>query len=128
MSSEEGTIYERIGGEDGIAKLVDGFYDKVVADPELKFYFEHVPMGRLRTMQREFFAVATGGPILYSGRPLGEVHRKLDISRREFQRFTEHLIETLKEVGASEKDIYAVIAHVNIYADEIVNDIEFGGG
>lgn len=128
MSSAEETIYERIGGEETIAKLVDKFYEKVIADPELKFYFEHVPMGKLQKMQREFFSVATGGPILYSGRPLGEVHSKLDISRREFQRFTEHLIETLQEVGASEKDIYEVIAHVNIYADEIVNDIEFGGG
>lgn len=128
MSSEtEETIYTRIGGEEGIAKLVDSFYEKVLADGELKFYFEHVPMEKLLVMQREFFSAATGGPIIYSGRPLGDVHKKLDISRREYQRFTEHLIETLQEVGANDKDVYDIIAKVNLYADEIVNDVEFGG-
>ncbi|MEX2578172.1 MAG: group 1 truncated hemoglobin [Verrucomicrobiales bacterium] len=125
-AEEEDSIYKRIGGSETISKLVDSFYEKVLADPELKFYFEHVPMDKLRRMQREFFSTATGGPIVYSGRPLSEVHRGLAISRREFQRFTEHLIETLQEVGIGEQDVYDIIAHVNLYADEITNEPIYG--
>lgn len=121
-SPSETTIYERIGGEDGIASMVDSFYQRVMADPELAPYFKDTSMDKQRRMQREFFGAATGGPIIYSGRPLGEVHRNMGISRREFQRFTEHLIETLKETGISEQDVYDVIARVNLYADEITNE------
>ena len=81
--TEESSIYDRIGGEEGIARLVDCFYERVTSDPELKAYFEHAPMDKLRKMQREFFATATGGPIIYSGRPLRQVHHPLAISRRQ---------------------------------------------
>ncbi len=121
-SNSEKSLFERIGGADTIDSLVDSFYDKVLADPELNFYFKGKPMAKLRKMQREFFSAATGGPITYSGRPLSEVHRHLAISRREFQRFTEHLIETLQEVGVQESESNEIISHVNLYADEITND------
>jgi hemoglobin len=126
--SETSSIYDRIGGEPGIERLVDSFYERVLADAELKSYFEHAPMDKLRSMQREFFAAAAGGPIAYTGRPLRQVHRPLAISRREFQRFTEHLIETLETFeGISRQDILDVIARVNLYADEITNDTNVDG-
>lgn len=123
---EEDTIYNRIGGQPTIDSLIDSFYEKVLADPELSYYFKNTPMDKLRSMQREFFSTATGGPLVYSGRPLGQVHAKLAISKREFQRFTEHLLETLHEVGVGEKDAYEIISHVNLYADEITNDASAG--
>jgi hemoglobin len=126
FQNHEKSLYERIGAADGVEKLIEGFYAKVVADPEIGYYFTHVPMGKLIPMQREFFAMATGGPSLYSGRPLSEIHRPLAISRREFQRFTEHLIETLQELGIDEQDVYEIIAKINLYADEITNEATYG--
>lgn len=120
------TLFDRIGGMETIESLIDSFYAKVLEDSELKSYFKHAPMDKLRRMQKEFFCAATGGPITYSGRPLAEVHRHLAISKREFARFTEHLLETLREVGVEEKDAYDVISRVNLYADEITNDAGFG--
>jgi len=121
------TIYERIGGAATIESLVDSFYEKVLADPELAFYFKNVPMEKQRNIQKEFFSAATGGPAIYGGRPLSAVHRHLGISRREFARFTEHLLATLGEVGVGDEDAYEIISHVNLYADEITNDEELGG-
>lgn len=127
MTDPETTLYDRIGGAETISKLVDSFYQKVTADPELRHYFANASMDKLLRMQKEFFSSATGGPITYSGRPLSQVHRGMAISKREFGRFTNHLIETLKEVGVEEKDSYEIISRVNLYADEITNDDEFGG-
>jgi hemoglobin len=128
MNNEASSIYERIGGEAGIASLVDQFYERVLADPELRPYFERAPLDKLRQMQREFFGAAAGGPIVYSGRPLRQVHHRLAISRREFQRFTDHLIETLEEIeGITRQDILDMIARINLYADEITNDTTVDG-
>ena len=124
---QEISLYERIGGEENVTRLLEIFYAKVVADPEIGSYFVHVPIGRLINMQREFFAMATGGPILYSGRPLSEIHRPLAISRREFQRFTDHLIETLQETGIDHQDSLEIMAKINIFADEITNEATYGG-
>ena len=123
MNDKESSLYERIGGEEGISSMVDDFYERVLSDPELEPFFKNVPMDRLHRMQREFFGAATGGPIVYSGIPLGHVHQKLGITKRHFQRFTEHLIETLEEKGIDEDEILNLISRVNVYADEIT-----GGG
>jgi hemoglobin len=127
MNNPETSLYDRIGGAETIATLVDSFYTKVLEDPELKHYFAKAPMDKLMRMQKEFFSAATGGPITYSGRPLSEVHRGMDISKREFGRFTEHLIDTLKEIGVEESAAYEIISRVNLYADEITNDVDGGG-
>jgi len=121
------TLYERIGGAETIDSLIESFYEKVLADPELKHHFENVPMDKLRRMQKEFFSAAADGPVTYTGRPLGQVHRNIDITKRQFARFTEHLLETLQEIGVGEEDSYEIISHVNIYADEITDDSDFGG-
>ncbi|MCB1231119.1 MAG: group 1 truncated hemoglobin [Verrucomicrobiae bacterium] len=127
--SEESSLYDRIGKEEGIRRLVDSFYHRVLADPELKPYFEHVPMDKLLAMQREFFAMATGGPIVYSGRPIRQVHRGFAISHREFQRFVERLIETLDAEFSSltRQDVLDLIAKINLYAAEITNDTNVDG-
>jgi hemoglobin len=123
FSQHDKTLYERIGGEPAIERLLDHFYHRVTHDDEIGHYFTHVPIGKLKVMQREFFSMATGGPVTYSGRPLAHVHHSLAISRREFQRFTEHLVATLEETGIDEQDRYEIIAKINLYADDITNDL-----
>ncbi|MEM1440847.1 MAG: group 1 truncated hemoglobin [Verrucomicrobiota bacterium] len=117
------TLFDRIGGAETISSLVDSFYQKVLADTELSNYFKNASMDKLLAMQKEFFSAATGGPLTYSGRPLRDVHRHMTISKLEFGRFTEHLIDTLKEVGVAEDASYEIISHVNLYADEITDDV-----
>lgn len=126
FSQHDKPLYERIGGEPAIERLIDHFYHRVTHDGEIGHYFTHVPIGKLKLMQREFFAMATDGPVTYSGRPLSHVHHPLAISRREFQRFTEHLIATLEEVGIDEQDRYEIVAKINLYADEITNEDSYG--
>jgi len=117
------TLYERIGGESVIERLLDHFYHRITHDGEIGHYFTHVPVDKLKRMQREFFAMATDGPVTYGGRPLSQVHHPLAISRREFQRFTGHLLATLEEVGIDEQDRHEILAKINLYADEITNDL-----
>jgi len=124
FSPHDKSLYERLGGEKALERLLDRFYHRVTHDPEIGHYFTHVPIERIKMMQQEFFSMATGGPVTYSGRPLSQVHRHLAISRREFQRFTEHLITTLNEEGIDEQDVYEIIAKINLYADEITNEVD----
>ena len=126
MSQEDThTIYERIGGAEGIAGLVDEFYEKIIADEVLKSYFKHASVGKIMNMQKEFFTAATGGPNTYSGRPLKEVHKHMGISRYEFDRYVGHLVDTLKTRGISGEDSREVVAKINIYGDDITNDVTY---
>lgn len=127
MSDEESSLYDRMGGEEGISAMVDDFYARVLANPNLEPFFRNVPLDRLHRMQREFFGAATDGPVVYSGKPLSHVHRNLGITRRHFQQFTEHLIETLQEKGIDENEILNLISRINVYADEIIGESNVDG-
>lgn len=72
----------------------------------------------------QFFLAAPGGPLTCCGCHLGVVHRHMGISRREFRRFTEHLMETLRKVRVREEEGSEIISYVYLSADEITNDID----
>ena len=119
-AKSEMTLYDRIGGAEAISAMIDSFYEKVIADPDLKPYFNHVAMDKLRRMQTEFFSAALDGPITYTGRPVIHAHHGQHITRKHFQAFVEHLFETLANYSLSEDDRYAIISRINVYADEVV--------
>ena len=119
MPDKQETLFDRIGGDQAIAELIHQFYDRVVADPELKPFFTHASMKKLRRMQREFFSAALDGPISYTGKPLGHVHHGRGITKHHFALYVGHLILTLEGLGINEQDVQDVISRINTYADEI---------
>lgn len=120
MSAPPPSLYDRLGGADLIASLIPAFYSRVLNDSDLAPFFAHTSFEKLHTMQREFFTMATGGPIQYSGRPLSHVHHGRGITRQHFARFAGHLLDTLLELGATENEADEVIARINASSNEIV--------
>lgn len=114
------TLFDRVGGDAAIGRFVDDFYDRVLADPELRPFFERSPMDKLRLMQREFFRAALGGPVEYTGTPLAHAHHGRGIEREHFGRFVEHLLATLQGHGIEESDTDEIIGRINTYANEII--------
>ena len=121
ISVKSTSLYDRVGGETGVEQLVEHFYTRVLGDPALRPYFDNVAMDKLRRMQFEFFSAALDGPIRYSGRPIIHAHQGHGIRREHFQAFVEHLFETLKDYRLDDDERYAIIARINIYADDVIN-------
>ncbi|MEZ5304851.1 MAG: group 1 truncated hemoglobin, partial [Verrucomicrobiales bacterium] len=67
-------LFDKIGGAPAVARLVESFYARVMADPALKPFFEHASVENLIAMQREFFTAALGGPGEYRGKSLAHAH------------------------------------------------------
>lgn len=93
-------LYEALGGDAGMATVVEEFYLRVMADSELAPYFVGVDLERLRGHQQAFLRAAIDGPGRYEGRPLGPVHAGLRITDAHFDRLVEHLAATLRDLGA----------------------------
>ena len=121
------SLFDRIGGEQMIADVVDDFYDRVLADTELKPFFKNTSMDKLRCMQREFFSAALDGPITYTGKSLSHVHHGRGITKHHFTLFVNHLLDTLRYYGINDQDVTDIISRINTYADEITGDISPAG-
>ena len=116
------TLYERIGGEATVTRLMDSFYERVLADPELAPFFAGVSLQKVRSMQTLFFCAALDGPFEYSGRPLATVHYGRGIRPPHLARFVGYLLATLRDLHLDENDVLEIVSRIDTYADEITGD------
>src|ERR1700744_1011448 len=115
------TLYEHSGGEPGLHRLEQLFYEKALADPVLSAVFTHrVPthVDHLTWFTAESF----GGPDRFS-RELGfryliDLHRHLEITDEQRARFVAVYLESLDEAGLPDDAAFrqAVREHVEFGA------------
>jgi methyl-accepting chemotaxis protein len=115
------TLFERIGGIPAIKATVDLFYEKVLADPDLKPFFAETNLAWLKGRQNAFFIQALGGPAVYKGKDMKSAHEKLSITAADFGRVAGHLVASLAELKVPQALIDEVVDAVTPLADQIVN-------
>jgi len=85
------TLYERLGGHDGIRAVVDDFYDRLLADDDIGPFFEGSNLETLRRTQTDFLCEAAGGPETYDAEPIREAHIDVPFTPEHIQRAVELL-------------------------------------
>lgn len=119
--SAQPSLFDRMGGQEGITGLITSFYERVLEDPELAGFFEKTDMAKLHRMQVEFFSAALGGPAIYSGRSLREIHAGRGIKKHHLQRFVEHLLATLQSYDLEENEVRSIYDRIAVHADAIAD-------
>lgn len=101
------TLYEAIGGQPTIDKIVDAFYPKVYADPEISHLFQG-DMEEIKRKQRLFLPQLLGGPPLYSqefGPPaMRQRHLPFEITPTRAKCWLRCMKEALQEVEIYETE------------------------
>jgi hemoglobin len=128
---ELGTVYAQCGGIFGISAFADRCMDKWMADPTLNAN-ESVASWHAKAQRCGFkFLVVqimgqlTGGPQRYTGRPMDEAHKHLNISSAEWDRFMEIFNEVCEEFqlgGELVGDLNALM--ISMEFDCVVQDDE----
>ena len=121
------TLYETIGGEENIKKLVTAFYQRVLADPLLAPFFEGTTIEKLENMQIAFFTIALGGPEPGKMPSLTEAHRDRGIQSKHLTRFTELLIDTLGEIGIEPDAAKKVYERIATYSNAVLGESSVDG-
>jgi hemoglobin len=92
-------LYKRFGEKEGLAKIVDDFYDNVLADPRTAPYFEDAPVKRIKPLLVEQLCVLLEGPCVYHGRPMKRVHEGHAIDRAAFDAVVEDMQAAMDKNG-----------------------------
>ena len=114
-------IYEAIGGEPALVAVVDDFYDRVLADPQLSGFFAGANLTKLKGKQVEFFATALGGPQVYQGVNMRQAHAGRGISQADFDKVAYHLTNSLAAAGVPGGLVEQIAAAITPLADDIVS-------
>lgn len=118
----KGTLFEQLGGEPVLRAIIDRFVDRVYADTMIGFFFARVKKSRLKQLEYEFAAQHLGADIAYSGRPLGEAHKKHAIMGGQFRRRLTLLEQTLEEFNVAQPIIDHWVNHTLTLEAQITPD------
>ena len=106
-------LYERLGGEKGITKIIDDWIGRSLNDPPVNFARKGMDVrwtpadsnvARVKMEFVHFISAASGGPQKYEGRDMKSVHQAMQISGGEFDAMKKDLKETLKTMKVGEKE------------------------
>ena len=115
------TIYDEIGGEPAVTAVVDAFYERLVADPELMSYFDGRDMRRLKAHQRALVTVALGGTSEeYAGKMMQPAHSGLAITHEAFDKVLDHLEAVLAGAGVRPVTVAKILAILQPLRGDVV--------
>lgn len=114
------SLYDKVGGEPAIAKVVDYFYELILADDTVNEFFKNTDMEKQRKHQTKFVSFALGGPNQYSGLSMAKAHKGMNLQPEHFQAVAGHLASALAHYDVPKADIDQVIGHVASLKDDIL--------
>ena len=121
--AQEKSLYERIGGYNALAAVVDDFVGRLVSDKQFeRFFAGHSIDSKKRIRQHilDQFCAATGGPCIYTGRDMKTSHTGLGITEAEWDAAAKHLVASLDKFKVPEKEKGEVLAFVVTLKKDIV--------
>src|ERR1041384_8118178 len=123
VRAQEKSLYERVGGYNALAAVVDDFVGRLVADKQFeKFFIGHSIDSKKRIRQHilDQVCAATGGPCVYTGREMKTSHAGLGITEADWDAAAKHLTASLDKFKVPEKEKGELLAFVTTLKKDIV--------
>jgi hemoglobin len=93
------TLFRALGGQPGIARIVDDFVPRLMADPHMREFFKKARRAHLEEMLALQFCAVSGGGCVYTGKDMSEAHRDMDINKADFNALVEVLQAAMDAQG-----------------------------
>jgi hemoglobin len=126
IRDETGTLWQRLGGEKNVRKVVDDFVALAATDPKVdftrggKYKLSDEQAASLKQKLVEMVSQASGGPLKYTGKGMKEVHKGMGITDAQFNASAADLKQALDKNGAKPADRDAVLEAVGATRKDIV--------
>jgi hemoglobin len=121
--AKEKSLYERLGGYDGIAAFVTDYILRIRADPQ----FARFSSGRGTEKKRrdlqlniDYMCEVTGGSNYYMGRDMKTTHTGLGITEEDWEMNMRHMAAALDHNNVPQKEKEEVIALVEKMRRDII--------
>ncbi|MBT5376481.1 MAG: group 1 truncated hemoglobin [Nitrospinaceae bacterium] len=118
------TLYDRLGGYDGLTAFANDLLPRLQNDAQLgRFWKNRGDDGIAREKQLliDFLCSATGGPIYYTGRDMKITHKGMGINENDWEIFLEHAGTTMKALQVQTQECDEVVAFVLSLKEDIVD-------
>jgi hemoglobin len=119
----EKSLYQRLGGYDGIIAFADDLLPRLKTDPQLGRFWQHRGddgVAREKQLLIDFLCASAGGPMYYTGRNMLLTHKGMKISENDWSIFIAHAGATLKALNVPQQECEEVATFVTSLKPDIV--------
>ena len=117
------SLYERLGGYDGITAFVDDLLPRLQGDTQLGRFWQNRGddgVAREKQLLIDYLCSSAGGPVYYTGRDMKLSHKGMGISESDWSAFLDHAGATMKALQVPEKECGEIAQFVSGLKDDIV--------
>ncbi|MDR5866159.1 group I truncated hemoglobin [Halomonas koreensis] len=120
------TLYERLGGERGIAELVEDIVAAHMQNPRIQARFlpyreDPARLEEVKGHLRDFLSAGSGGPHEYRGRSMPEAHRGMNIDEAEYMAALDDILAALDRHGIDPQTRLEVLGIAYSLKEEILH-------
>jgi hemoglobin len=136
------SLFERLGGEQGLTQLVDDFTTRLLEDPRVNWSRKGLDQGGFRLFRGkpatwnespqtvamlkkhmvQFLALATGGPARYEGKNMRSAHANMHITNSEFDAAVGDIKATLDKQQIPNREQKELLAIIESTRPQIVSE------
>jgi len=120
MTTQTGSLYDRLGGMDAINAVTESWVARVGGDDRANKKFVRTDIERLKKEVVDQLCEATGGPCTYTGRSMRETHTGMQTAAGEFEVVMQHLAATLDELKVPKPEQDELVELLRPMRDDIV--------
>ena len=123
-AAEAKTLYERLGGYEGISAVVDQFADSLFAVKRISQFFIGMSddtRAQFKQKNKYLLCNVTGGPCKVISRPANVAHHGLGITAGDFDVVVGHLKDVLNQDKVGPKEQEEVLAIILSLRSQIVD-------
>jgi hemoglobin len=121
---EKESLYARLGGAPGIAKVVDDFVAIIVVDERIddkhRKHFREGDVAGLKRKLRDQVGEATGGPEKYTGKDMKAAHLGLGLTSMDFDVLVEDLAKAMDQNGVKPADRDELLAMLQTMRKDVI--------
>eukprot|EP00451_Oxyrrhis_marina_P012213 CAMPEP_0204315914 /NCGR_PEP_ID=MMETSP0469-20131031/5104_1 /ASSEMBLY_ACC=CAM_ASM_000384 /TAXON_ID=2969 /ORGANISM="Oxyrrhis marina" /LENGTH=1158 /DNA_ID=CAMNT_0051296633 /DNA_START=50 /DNA_END=3526 /DNA_ORIENTATION=+ len=121
MEKGKDGLFKRMGGEEGIAQFMDRVYDLIQVDNRIKSWFSGKNYQAIKEGQRVYLTELLGGPKIYKGKDLVEIHKGMGLSDYEFDCFLANCEKAMSGLGVEDETIDEAIVSMEPVRAALMN-------
>ena len=117
------SLYDRLGGTEGIKAVVDKFVENVTLDTDVSKSFKNTKGPRLENFKKNLvdqICEVTGGPCKYAGKDMKTAHKGMKITEKQFDAIVNDLKLAMAELKVGEAEQAEVVDKLAPLKEDIV--------
>jgi hemoglobin len=118
-AKKTGTLFDDLGGEPAMVRVIDGMLDRALADPQMAPIFEHSDMDRLKKLLFIHTCHIADGPCEYDGQDMRRSHDGLGIRTIHFNKLVQNMQDAMDDEDIPFRTQNKLLARLAPFHDDV---------